>query len=40
MIGSDDVSVTGLTKGGAELPVLVGGGWPLPRRCLDRILRA
>jgi aminopeptidase len=29
MIGSDDVTVTGLTKDGAEVPVLVGGSWQL-----------
>jgi aminopeptidase len=29
MIGSDDVSVTGLTKEGAEVPVLRGGAWQL-----------
>jgi leucyl aminopeptidase (aminopeptidase T) len=27
MIGSDEVTVTGLTKEGAEVPVLVGGNW-------------
>jgi aminopeptidase len=29
MIGSDDVTVTGITKDGAEVPVLVGGSWQL-----------
>jgi aminopeptidase len=29
MIGSDDVTVTGLTKDGTEVPVLVGGSWQL-----------
>ena len=29
MIGSDDVSVTGLTKDGREVPVLRGGSWQL-----------
>jgi hypothetical protein len=29
MIGSDNVTVTGLTKDGAEVPVLVGGSWQL-----------
>jgi len=29
MIGSDDVTVTGLTKNGTEVPVLVGGSWQL-----------
>ena len=29
MIGSDDVTVTGLTKDGAEVPILVGGSWQL-----------
>ncbi|HET7567232.1 MAG TPA: aminopeptidase [Gaiellaceae bacterium] len=27
MIGSDDVAVTGVTKGGAEVPILRGGAW-------------
>jgi aminopeptidase len=27
MIGSDDVTVSGLTRGGDELPMLVGGSW-------------
>ena len=30
MVGSDDVSVTGLTKDGREVPVLRGGAWQLP----------
>jgi aminopeptidase len=29
MIGSDDVTVTGLTKDGTEVPVLVNGSWQL-----------
>jgi aminopeptidase len=29
MIGSDDVTVTGLTKDGGEVPVLRGGAWQL-----------
>jgi aminopeptidase len=29
MIGSDDVTVTGLTKDGREVPVLRGGAWQL-----------
>jgi aminopeptidase len=29
MIGSDDVTVTGLAKDGTEVPVLVGGVWQL-----------
>jgi aminopeptidase len=29
MIGSDDVTVTGLTKDGREVPVLHGGAWQL-----------
>jgi aminopeptidase len=29
MIGSDEVTVTGLTKDGTEVPVLVGGRWQL-----------
>ena len=29
MIGSDDVTVTGITKDGVEVPVLVGGSWQL-----------
>jgi aminopeptidase len=27
MIGSDDVTVSGVTRGGDELPLLVGGAW-------------
>ncbi len=27
MIGSDDVTVTGLTKGGSAVPILAGGSW-------------
>ncbi|HEY3183480.1 MAG TPA: aminopeptidase, partial [Gaiellaceae bacterium] len=27
MIGGDDVDVTGLTRGGEEIPVLRGGAW-------------
>jgi aminopeptidase len=30
MVGGDDVSVTGLTKDGREVPVLRGGTWQLP----------
>ena len=29
MIGGDDVAVTGLTRDGAEVPVLHGGDWQL-----------
>jgi aminopeptidase len=29
MIGGDDVSVTGLTRDGREVPVLRGGAWQL-----------
>jgi leucyl aminopeptidase (aminopeptidase T) len=29
MIGSDHVTVTGITKDGTEVPVLVGGSWQL-----------
>ena len=29
MIGSDDVSVTGITAGGERVPVLAGGEWQL-----------
>jgi aminopeptidase len=29
MVGSDDVTVTGVTRGGDELPVLVGGAWQI-----------
>ena len=29
MIGSDDVTVTGIAKDGTEVPVLVGGSWQL-----------
>jgi aminopeptidase len=29
MVGSDDVEVTGITRDGAEVPVLVGGNWQL-----------
>jgi len=27
MIGSDDVDVTGTTKGGERVPILRGGAW-------------
>ena len=30
MVGGDDVSVTGLTKDGREVPILRGGAWQLP----------
>jgi aminopeptidase len=29
MIGSDDVAVTGTTKGGAQLPIMRGGSWQI-----------
>lgn len=29
MIGSDDVTVSGVTRGGDELPLLVGGAWQI-----------
>ena len=29
MIGSDDVTVSGVTRGGDEVPVLVGGAWQI-----------
>lgn len=29
MVGSDDVTVSGVTRGGAELPLLVGGAWQI-----------
>ena len=29
MIGSDDVIVSGVTRGGDELPLLVGGAWQI-----------
>ena len=29
MVGSDEVTVTGVTKAGAEVPVLVGGAWQI-----------
>jgi hypothetical protein len=29
MIGSDDVSVTGLSADGVEVPVLRGGSWQI-----------
>jgi len=29
MVGSDEVTVTGRTKAGAELPILVGGAWQI-----------
>ncbi len=29
MIGSDDVTVSGVTRAGDELPLLVGGAWQI-----------
>ena len=29
MIGSDDVNVSGVTRGGVELPLLVRGAWQI-----------
>jgi aminopeptidase len=29
MVGSDDVTVSGVTRGGDELPLLVGGAWQI-----------
>jgi aminopeptidase len=29
MIGSDEVTVSGVTRGGDELPLLVGGAWQI-----------
>ena len=29
MVGSDDVTVSGVTRGGDELPLLVGGKWQI-----------
>jgi hypothetical protein len=29
MVGSDEVTVTGRTKAGAEVPILVGGAWQI-----------
>ena len=29
MVGSDDVTVTGVTKAGVEVPILVGGAWQI-----------
>ena len=29
MIGSDDVTVSGVTRGGDEFPLLAGGAWQI-----------
>ena len=29
MIGSDEVAVSGVTRGGDEIPLLVGGDWQI-----------
>ena len=29
MIGSDEVTVSGVTRGGDEIPLLVGGAWQI-----------
>jgi hypothetical protein len=29
MIGSDDVSVTGTTKSGERVPIMLGGSWQI-----------